>query len=259
MNLLALLRTAHITPVFELGSDRVTLCVSWSKKILEELEVIDPKRLEILFGLLVAEVTGLKQFRNTVREREQSWRDSEAKYGASIDDCIMFLRVQLSDLQKDRSKGAAYLGVTSKLFLNCIERLEELDERRDVGGAQPSEAERRRETDSAAWREEEVYGDRRREQQERDRFRTGGRRDETSWRAGSFEQTDYVPEPPRTRTEPPWWKVLNLPIDASVSEIKTAARRLRAKYHPDRYKGEDAHIKMAEINVALDEALASRL
>ena len=48
-------------------------------------------------------------------------------------------------------------------------------------------------------------------------------------------------------TSPNYYKVLGVPIDASSSQIKAAFKKLALQYHPDVYKGTDAHERMRVI------------
>lgn len=49
-----------------------------------------------------------------------------------------------------------------------------------------------------------------------------------------------------------YYKTLGIAKDASSRDIKTAYRNLVKQYHPDKYKGDDAEQKMAEINKAYE-------
>src|SRR5689334_14820585 len=45
-------------------------------------------------------------------------------------------------------------------------------------------------------------------------------------------------EPPKQESTPlPWWEVLNVDRNASISQIKEAFRKEISKYHPDRVEG----------------------
>ncbi len=48
-------------------------------------------------------------------------------------------------------------------------------------------------------------------------------------------------------TSPNYYEVLGVPIDASSSQIKAAFKKLALQYHPDVYKGVDAHERMRVI------------
>src|SRR5215831_3028435 len=45
-------------------------------------------------------------------------------------------------------------------------------------------------------------------------------------------------------TSPSYYEVLGIPMDASSSQIKAAFKKLALQYHPDVYKGVDAHERM---------------
>ena len=82
------------------------------------------------------------------------------------------------------------------------------------------------------------------------------------------------PETPSAPTKPParpqpvfapnWTRVLELPADASLDDIREAHRRLMSQYHPDKVASlgrelrELAEAKSREINAAYQEALAER-
>ena len=80
------------------------------------------------------------------------------------------------------------------------------------------------------------------------------------------------PEPPKPRPQaqpqpvfaPNWTRVLGLPADASLDEIREAYRRLMSQYHPDKVASlgrelrELAESKSKEIGVAYQEALTER-
>jgi curved DNA-binding protein CbpA len=48
------------------------------------------------------------------------------------------------------------------------------------------------------------------------------------------------------------YQVLQLPTGATLDEAKRAHRQLAKQYHPDVYKGQDAHEQMKVINLAYD-------
>ena len=70
--------------------------------------------------------------------------------------------------------------------------------------------------------------------------------------------------PPQATLAPGWARVLELPADASVDQIREAYRRLMSQYHPDKVASlgrelrELAESKSKEISVAYQEALAAR-
>ncbi len=80
------------------------------------------------------------------------------------------------------------------------------------------------------------------------------------------------PTPPVAPPKPPsqgafalgWTKVLELPADAGLDEIREAYRRLMSQYHPDKVASlgrelrELAEAKSKAISVAYQEALAAR-
>ena len=63
--------------------------------------------------------------------------------------------------------------------------------------------------------------------------------------------TGFAALPPAGRTQP-WWEVLGLAPDASLTQIRDAHRELAQVHHPDR--GGSAN-RMAEINAARDIAV----
>lgn len=80
--------------------------------------------------------------------------------------------------------------------------------------------------------------------------------------ANSYQsQTDAAPPKRRQKRQPAWWKVLQIPEDATREQIQRAYRDLMGRCHPDRV----AHLspqlkKVAEreakkLNVARDTAL----
>ena len=70
--------------------------------------------------------------------------------------------------------------------------------------------------------------------------------------------------PPPAGFAPGWTRVLELPADASIDEIREAYRRLMSQYHPDKVASlgrelrELAETKSKDISVAYQEALAAR-
>jgi DnaJ-domain-containing protein 1 len=70
--------------------------------------------------------------------------------------------------------------------------------------------------------------------------------------------------PPQADFAPAWARVLELPADASLDEIREAYRRLMSQYHPDKVASlgrelrELAESKSKDISVAYQEALAAR-
>jgi DnaJ-domain-containing protein 1 len=77
--------------------------------------------------------------------------------------------------------------------------------------------------------------------------------------------TKAAPPPqPQAAFAPAWARVLELPADASLDEIREAYRRLMSQYHPDKVASlgrelrELAESKSKEISVAYQEALAAR-
>jgi DnaJ-domain-containing protein 1 len=72
------------------------------------------------------------------------------------------------------------------------------------------------------------------------------------------------PQQPQATFAPAWARVLELPADASLDEIREAYRRLMSQYHPDKVASlgrelrELAESKSKEISVAYQEALAAR-
>ena len=69
---------------------------------------------------------------------------------------------------------------------------------------------------------------------------------------------------PQAAFAPAWARVLELPADASVDEIRDAYRRLMSQYHPDKVASlgrelrELADAKSKEISAAYQQALAER-
>ena len=81
--------------------------------------------------------------------------------------------------------------------------------------------------------------------------------------AGKRPSPKQVPiRPPKKRADAKWWKVLEIPQTASVTEIKAAYRRLICLTHPDKVASLSASLrKVAErdakrLNAAYAEALA---
>jgi len=69
---------------------------------------------------------------------------------------------------------------------------------------------------------------------------------------------------PQPAFAPGWTRVLELPADASLDEIREAYRRLMSQYHPDKVASlgrelrELADAKSKEISAAYRQALAER-
>lgn len=213
------------------------------------------------------------------QNREESWAREEVKFGASIDDVIHFLDFEI---QKRRMSKDTASVVEAKLYLNARDRLDQLRRRRAAGGAARTKAEQDRETDSKAWRHEEMYGDKRREEQQRQREKTSGRKDygrgdytkeeftynfssdRPNFSRETFDAFHKMYEEAYRRTAEArsgtlgkkWWEVLGVSIKANADEIKKAARRLASLYHPDKHNGSpEMSRKMQEINAARDEGL----
>jgi hypothetical protein len=72
------------------------------------------------------------------------------------------------------------------------------------------------------------------------------------------------PSPPQPAFAPGWTRVLELPADASLDEIREAYRRLMSQYHPDKVASlgrelrELADAKSKDIGAAYQQALAER-
>ena len=72
------------------------------------------------------------------------------------------------------------------------------------------------------------------------------------------------PLQPQPAFAPNWTRVLELPADASLEDIRDAYRRLMSQYHPDKVASlgrelrELAEAKSKEIAVAYQEAVAER-
>ena len=73
-----------------------------------------------------------------------------------------------------------------------------------------------------------------------------------------------APTQPQPAFAPDWARVLELPADASVDQIREAYRRLMSQYHPDKVASlgrelrELAEAKSKDIGIAYQEALAAR-
>jgi len=73
-----------------------------------------------------------------------------------------------------------------------------------------------------------------------------------------------APSPPQPAFAPGWARVLELPADASLDEIREAYRRLMSQYHPDKVASlgrelrELADAKSKDISAAYRQALAER-
>ena len=76
--------------------------------------------------------------------------------------------------------------------------------------------------------------------------------------------TPRPPSPPQPASAPGWTRVLELPPDASLDEIREAYRRLMSQYHPDKVASlgrelrELADAKSKDISAAYQQALAER-
>lgn len=63
-----------------------------------------------------------------------------------------------------------------------------------------------------------------------------------------YQQRQQQPRTPKND----YYKTLGVSKDASSRDIKTAYRNLVKKYHPDKYKGDDAEEKITEVNKAYE-------
>jgi DnaJ like chaperone protein len=81
---------------------------------------------------------------------------------------------------------------------------------------------------------------------------------------GSAAPPPAAPVPPAPPAAPHWTRVLELPADASVEEIREAYRRLISQYHPDKVAslGRElqalAEAKSKDIALAYQAALMER-
>ena len=72
------------------------------------------------------------------------------------------------------------------------------------------------------------------------------------------------PAQPQPVIAPDWTRVLELPADASLEDIREAYRRLMSQYHPDKVASlgrelrELAEAKTKEIGLAYQDAVAER-
>lgn len=200
--------------------------------------------------------------------RERAWSNSQPP-GMTLQDCVSFLE---GEILRNRHNNGFSAGITRSLHQRTVVYLKELLERREYGGYR-NPYEERQNADSTKWRfEDSREAEELRKEQERKRRRAeqdsyGNRAFEDGFRGyneyfrDAYESAfksyfhDFgqaAPNPPDKRH---WYEVLGVVPGATRREIKTAVRRLRSKYHPDRYKHADAHARMTEINVACDEAL----
>lgn len=93
-------------------------------------------------------------------------------------------------------------------------------------------------------------------------LRRGGRAAASPSGESNWAPRDPPPAPPPASSGPrPWYEVLQVPVYASLDDVKLAYRRRIAEYHPDRTGGlaeelrELAEARAKEINVAYDAAL----
>jgi hypothetical protein len=230
---------------------------------------------------LFSQIISFLQQLQTRNDHERQWA-REIGSGATLTDCIAFLNGQIL-----REKGSVAATVTRSLYERTVKHLKELEKRRVLGGYH-NPYEDRQSQDSAKWRfEDSLAAEELRKQQERQRrqqqyqqtyeqaraansgFNEAFRRafdsgafdsfftDGRQWgNPFTFRDQSPPPPPPNTATGKRWFEVLGVPISASRKDIKIATRKLRAQYHPDRYKGADAHERISAINVACDEGLA---
>lgn len=216
---------------------------------------------------------------STQRVREEQWSSKEDRFGAGIDSVMEYWAAEMKRLHAKPNRNLQE-DVALKFTANTILRLQELQERRKAGGVH-SNAEARREKARKAWMDEEVHGNERAEEQRRQREKQNGP-DFGGWGPDPDEFADFIRDAfksrgnrqsydqtfygwgPYTETPPPktdntrkkpWYDVLGVNAKASEAEIQKAYRRKAGKYHPDKYKGADAHERMSELNVARDEGL----
>ena len=208
------------------------------------------------------------------RTREEQWVSKEEQFGASIDTLQAYWLVELKKhaaIQPQNMPTRSLMQILS----NTILRLKELKERRDAGGVY-SATENRRDKARKAWMEDEYEAPKREEEQRRQQANRGRFYETHSGYTGfegidpdtikkmwermdqTFNFNDFSrkqPPPPQANNKRSWYAILGISAHASKREITKAYRKLAAQYHPDRYKGADAHAKMAEINTARDEGL----
>lgn len=73
------------------------------------------------------------------------------------------------------------------------------------------------------------------------------------------QQSRYQAPPRQNQAQKKcWWDELGVKVNDPVATVKTAYRRLAAKYHPDRNNEPDAAEKMKRVNVAYQEAMKGR-
>lgn len=220
--------------------------------------------------------------------REAQWVSKEETLGISIDSLMAHWAAELQKVSAASPQTLA-TRMDKKVFANTVLRLKELKERREAGGVY-SEAAARRDKAHKDWMDDEYEAPKREEEQRQRRERTNGpdymygfeytsrpdmdeataeafrKHFEDFWKEElrkhqerAFYGTDWAetpkPPPPKKSGVGPWYTVLGVAANATKEQINKAYRKLAAKYHPDRSKEEDAHVRMAEINAARDEGL----
>lgn len=268
-------------------TDRITITFEVSKKDCEEEQVHVWTVGSLFLKALSENLDRLHFFESLVQ------RYGPDKKGATAADCIAFINNELKHLPPtggldNTMRRRFYNTVNEKLaelqewraFVD-YERFENLrkaeEERRKQQQARDREArkqQKRAEEEYQKRKSEEEIRRKMYEEEQRQRFREEaqeGFRQENlhanfedlfreakahfSFRDRFEEAFRAPPPPPPPGVKRRWFEVLGVRPNANKAQIRYAARKLRAKYHPDRYKGKDAHERMVEINAAYAEGL----
>jgi hypothetical protein len=224
--------------------------------------------------------------------REQQWVSKEGDV-TSIDGLIVYYAAEMQKARKVTPQ-TTMSRINASTCAHTVLRLKELKERREAAGMY-SQNESKREKARKAWADDEYEAPKREKEQQwqygnknyyqdafgggtyssyagygesagftfneeilrRARERIDKAFEDAMYGRGPFSQGyARTPPPPNTQGKKPWHETLGVSIRATKKDIQKAYRVLASKYHPDRYKGTDAVVRMSEINVARDEGLA---
>lgn len=228
----------------------------------------------------------------TQRTREEQWTSKEERFGASIEIVMAYWAEEIKKRARTASKYDLSETIAAQFIANTILRLQELLERRKAGGIYSS-TETKREKARKAWMDDDVNGIKREEEQRRQHAEA--QRRQQQWEKTHRQKTEDLYNQYKTVFEEAmrseefksffgaggfggragssggqgrthstqthqtgkkkWFEVLEVNALATEDEIQKAYRKKAGQYHPDRYKGADAHEKMSELNVARDEGL----